>query len=94
MSVRAIVEAALHGRDERLLARCDVVGIISVLEDDWCIFDVDTLAASLSSSFVELQTALRSVAAPSFLGLLKAPRAPPHVRHRECLAQMDRRRQD
>ena len=73
----AAVEAALHGKDERLVAKCDVPGILAVFEL-WDIYDVDTLLANLASSFAELQRDLEPVAARSFLALLKATiEAPP-----------------
>ena len=80
-TLRAAVEAALLGKDERLVAKCDVPGILAVLER-WDIYDVDTLSANLESSFAQLQSDLAPVAALSFLGLLKAtvtttPRPPP-----------------
>jgi hypothetical protein len=55
MSLRDAVEATLVGRDERLVARCDVEGILSAL-DLYGIFDVDDLAANLETSFGALQT--------------------------------------
>ena len=77
----AAVEATLLGKDERLVAKCDVPGILAVFER-WDIYDVDTLSANLASSFAELQRDLAPVAAMSFLALLKAtigrvPSAPP-----------------
>ena len=81
MALLAAIEAALHGKDERLVAKCDVPGILAVFER-WDIYDVDTLSANLASSFAELQRDLAPVAAMSFLALLKAtisrvPSAPP-----------------
>ena len=70
-SLLAVVEAALRGRDDRFVAKCDVPGILAVFER-WDIYDVPTLAASLESSFAALQNDLEPVAALSFLGLLKA----------------------
>ena len=67
----AAVEATLLGKDERLVAKCDVRGILAVFER-WDIYDVDTLLANLASSFAELQIDLAPVAAKSFLALLKA----------------------
>ena len=77
----AAVEATLLGKDERLVAKCDVPGILAVFER-WDIYDVDTLSANLASSFAELQRDLEPVAARSFLALLKAtigrvPSVPP-----------------
>ena len=76
------VEATLRGRDERLVARCDVDGILHVFER-WDIYDIETLQANLESSYAELQEDLAPVAARSFLGLLKStlgtvPRPSPH----------------
>lgn len=71
MSLREAVEATLLGRDERLVARCDVDGILKAL-DQYGIFEVDVLAENLESSFSALQVRLEAVAAPSFLALLKA----------------------
>ena len=77
-------EAAAALRDEkgRLVAKCDVPGIMAVFER-WDVYDVDTLSALLASSFADLQRDLAPVAALSFLALLKAtiggmPSAPPH----------------
>jgi hypothetical protein len=70
-TLRAAVEATLLGRDERLVTKCDVPGILTVFER-WDIYDVDTLSANLASSFADLQRDLAPVAALSFLGLLKA----------------------
>ena len=67
----AAVEATLLGKDERLVAKCNVPGILAVFER-WDIYDVDTLSANLASSFAELQRDLAPVAALSFLALLKA----------------------
>ena len=72
-TLRAAVEATLLGRDERLVTKCDVPGILTVFER-WDIYDVDTLSANLASSFADLQRDLAPVAALSFLGLLKAQR--------------------
>lgn len=79
----AVIEATLLGKDERLVAKCNVPGILAVFER-WDIYDVDTLSASLASSFADLQRDLTPVAAMSFLPLLKAtisrvcmPSAPP-----------------
>ena len=71
MALLAAVEATLLGKDERLVAKCDVPGILAVFER-WDIYDVDTLLANLASSFAELQIDLAPVAAKSFLALLKA----------------------
>ena len=80
-SLLAAVEATLHGKDARLVAKCDVPGIMAVFER-WDVYDVDTLSALLASSFADLQRDLAPVAALSFLALLKAtiggmPSAPP-----------------
>ena len=56
----AAVKATLVGRDERLVAKCNVAGILAVFER-WDIYDVDTLSASLESSFFELQEDLAPV---------------------------------
>ena len=77
----AAVEATLLGKDERLVAKCDVPGILAVFER-WDIYDVATLSANLAYAFAELQRDLAPVAALSFLALLKAtisgvPSAPP-----------------
>ena len=69
--LRAAVEATLQGKDERLVAKCDVPGILAVFER-WDIYDVNTLSPNLASSFAELQRDLAPVAALSFLALLKA----------------------
>ena len=58
-------------RDERLVAKCDVDGILHVFER-WDIYDIETLQANLESSYAELQEDLAPVAARSFLGLLKS----------------------
>ena len=70
-SLLAAVEATLHGKDARLVAKCDVPGIMAVFEH-WDVYDVDTLSALLASSFADLQRDLAPVAALSFLALLKA----------------------
>ena len=74
LTLRDLVESALEGRDPRLLARCDVHKILAIF-DGLCIFDLDTLAGNLATSFAELQTALQPAAAPAFLGLLAATMA-------------------
>ena len=78
-TLRAAVEATLLGKDERLVAKCNVPGILTVFER-WDIYDVDTLSANLASSFAELHFDLAPVAALSFLALLKATisQVPPH----------------
>ena len=70
MSLRELVEATLHGRDERLVAKCNVPAILQVLER-WDIFEAETLASTMATSFAELQADMEQVAARSFLGLLK-----------------------
>ena len=70
MVLRELVEATLHGRDERMVAKCDVAAILGVF-DSWDIYDVETLSSTLSTSFIELQRDVEPVAAVSFLGLLK-----------------------
>ena len=70
-TLRAAVEATLLGKDERLVAKCNVPGILAVFER-WDIYDVDTLSANLASSYAELHKDLAPVAALSFLALLKA----------------------
>ena len=82
VTLREAVEATLRGRDERLVAKCDVDGILHVFER-WDIYDIETLQANLESSYAELQEDLAPVAARSFLGLLKStlgtvPRPSPH----------------
>ena len=94
MSLRELVEATLHGRDERLVAKCNVPAILQVFER-WDIYELDTLASTLTASFAELQADMEQVAARSFLGLLKVTlskatspqppqtrRLPPHLRTR------------
>ena len=71
MALLAAIEAALHGKDERLVAKCNVPGILAVFER-WDIYDVATLSANLASSYADLQKDLAPVAALSFLALLKA----------------------
>ena len=76
-----VIEATLLGKDEQLVAKCNVPGILAVFER-WEIYDVDALSANLALWFAELQRDLAPVAALSFLGLLKAtigrmPSAPP-----------------
>ena len=44
----AAVEATLLGKDERLVAKCDVPGILAVFEC-WDIYDVDTSTRSLQT---------------------------------------------
>jgi hypothetical protein len=70
MSVRESVEATLEGQDERLVARCDVPGILAAF-DYFGIFDVATLLSSIETSPTALQLGLGSSAPQSFLGLLK-----------------------
>ena len=48
-SLRAAVEATLLGKDERLVAKCNMPGILAVFER-WDIDDVNTLSANLASS--------------------------------------------
>ena len=67
----AAVEATLLGKDKRLVDKCDVPGILAVFER-WDINDVDTLSASLATSYADLHRDLEPVAARSFLALLKA----------------------
>ena len=47
MALLAAVEATLLGKDERLVAKCDVPGILAVFER-WDIYDVATLSANLA----------------------------------------------
>ena len=68
MALLAAVEATLLGRGERLVAKCDVPGILAVFER-WDIYDVATLSANLAYAFAELQRDLAPVAALSFLAL-------------------------
>ena len=70
-SLRDLVEATLEGRDERLVARCDVEGILKAFEQ-YGICDVESLAEGLESAFGALQVALEAVAPPIFLALVKA----------------------
>ena len=70
MSLREVVEATLHGRDERLVAKCNVAAILQVF-DRWDIYELDTLASTLTASFAQLQADMEAVAARCFLGLLK-----------------------
>jgi len=69
MSLAALVGAALNGKDERLVARCNVPGILSALEG-FGVYGIDDLRSSLRSSFNALQLAIGSEAPPSFLSLL------------------------
>jgi hypothetical protein len=70
MSVRESIEATLEGQDERLVARCDVPGILAAFVN-FGIFDVATLLSSIETSPLALQLGLGSSAPQSFLGLLK-----------------------
>jgi len=69
--LRELVEQTLCGKDARLVARCDVPGILTAL-DTFGIFDLDALAVNLDTSLTALQLALGGTAPPSFLALLKA----------------------
>jgi hypothetical protein len=71
MALREVVEATLHGRDERMVVKCNVPAILGVFER-WDIYELDTLASTLTASFAELQADMEAVAARSFLGLLKS----------------------
>ena len=71
MSIRAAVEATLEGRDQRLVDRCDVDGIVTAIELYGC-YDDDELFDLLESSFGAVQTQLGNAAPPAFLSLLKA----------------------
>ena len=44
--LQALVEAALHGQDQRLVARCDVGGIVTAFED-FGVYDPDMLRSTL-----------------------------------------------
>ena len=44
--LQALVEAALQGQDQRLVARCDVGGIVAAFED-FGVYDPDTLRSTL-----------------------------------------------
>ena len=68
--LQALVEAALQGQDQRLVARCDVGGIVTAFED-FGVYDPDTLRSTLHASMPALQLALGGTAPPSFLPLLK-----------------------
>ena len=78
MSLEEFINAILQGKDERLVNRCDVPAILTSLED-YDIYDIAILRATLDSSLDALQVHLHSQAgAPaSFLPLLKAHLPPP-----------------
>jgi len=78
MSLEEFINAILQGKDERLVNRCDVPAILTSLED-YDIYDISILRATLDSSLDALQVHLHSQAgAPaSFLPLLKAHLPPP-----------------
>jgi hypothetical protein len=59
-------KATLRGRDERLVAKCNTPAILQVFER-WDIYELDTLASTLTPSFAELQADVETVAARSFL---------------------------
>ena len=46
----AAIEATLLGKDERLVAKCNVPGILAVFER-WDIYDVDTLSRGVNRCF-------------------------------------------
>ena len=75
MSLREFVEATLHGRDERLVAKCNVPAILQVFER-WDIYELDTLASTLTASFAELQADVEAVEARSFLVCSQSLRPP------------------
>ena len=52
-SLRELVEETLRGKDERLLALCDVPGIVAAL-NCFGIFDLDMLAVNLETSLSAL----------------------------------------
>ena len=64
MSIRGAVEATLEGRDQRLLDRCDVDGIVTAIELYGC-YDCDELFDALESSFGAVQTQLGNTAPPA-----------------------------
>jgi curved DNA-binding protein CbpA len=68
MSIEELVQLTLHGKDERFSSKCDVDGIVEVFEG-WDIYDLETLAATLESSFRELQASMANVAARSLFRL-------------------------
>ena len=78
MSVSEFILAILQGKDERLVNRCDVPAILKAFED-YDIYDIPILRATLDSSLDALQEHLRAHAGvpASFLPLLKAHLPPP-----------------
>ena len=88
--LQALVEAALQGQDQRLVARCDVGGIVTAFED-FGVYDPDMLRSTLHASMPALQLALGGTAPPSFLPLLKTKLdeqqtpAPPEAAAGACL---------
>ena len=88
--LQALVEAALQGQDQRLVARCDVGGIVTAFEG-FGVYDPDMLRSTLHASMPALQLALGGTAPPSFLPLLKTKLgeqqspAPPEAAAGACL---------
>ena len=70
-SLRDVIDATLAGRDERLVARCSIQGILSAF-DQYGIYDVNDLSANLETAFGAVQAQVGDAAPPSFLGLLQA----------------------
>ena len=58
--LQELVEETLQGRDARLVALCDVPGIVAALVA-FGIFDLDMLAANLDTSLSALQLTAVSV---------------------------------
>ena len=69
MSLRELIDATLHGEDERLVARCDVPAIVEAIEA-FGVYSVDALRSTLDVSLVALQLALGGSAPPAFLPLV------------------------
>ena len=69
-ALREAIDAALRGRDPRLVDRCDVAAAVAALED-YGIYDALTFLEVSDSSHRELQHHLGGIVPPSFLALLR-----------------------
>ena len=85
MTLRELIDATLCGKDERLVARCDVPAILEALET-FGVYSVNDLRSTLDVSLNALQLALGSAAPPSFLSLVKVELSAPDSRESPLLA--------
>ena len=75
-----LIDATLLGKDQRLVARCDVPAILVALKT-FGVYSISDFRSALDDSFNALQLALGSAAPPSFLSLVKTQLSTPDSRY-------------